>query len=173
MFQTVECRSWDSFNPLLGEQLPRFQAECALSRGHILICLNESGISILEFPADWQFISERLSLQRLSQVLDCMAFSAVAGKSQSPELGFSNLFLRHFFFLSRSCDEPTPESATDAKVVARFDDVLLLLLLTWFLPVDGLGCFRSGSFSNFRLSFEYVIAPLLAGNRLFVAFTLA
>ncbi len=61
----------------------------------------------------------------------------------------------------------------DAKVVARFYDVLLLLLASRFLPVDGLHCFGSGSFSKWPLSFEYVIAPLLAGNRQFSAFTLA
>ena len=37
-----------------------------------------------------------------------------------------------------------------AKVVARFDNVLLLLLVIWFLPVDGLGCFRSGGSGLFQ-----------------------
>jgi hypothetical protein len=64
-------------------------------------------------------------------------------------------------------------SPADAQVVTRFDDVLLLLLASRILSVDRLHCFGSGSLSNFRLSFEYVIARQLAGNRLFSAFTLA
>jgi len=66
-----------------------------------------------------------------------------------------------------------PASPADAEVVSRFYDVFLLLLATGFLPVDSLHCFGSGSFSKFRLSFGYVIAPLLAGNRQFAAFMLA
>lgn len=66
-----------------------------------------------------------------------------------------------------------PPSPADAQVVTRFDDVLLLLLASQILVVNGLHCFGSGSFSNFRLSFEYVIAPLLACNWVFSAFTLA
>jgi hypothetical protein len=66
-----------------------------------------------------------------------------------------------------------PASPADAQVVTRFDDMLLILLASRIVPVDGLHCFGSGSFSNFRLSPEYVIARLLAGNRLFSAFTLA
>jgi hypothetical protein len=65
-----------------------------------------------------------------------------------------------------------PASPADAKVVARFYDVFLLLLATGFLPVDSLHCFGSG-ISKLRLSFGYVIAPLLAGNRQFAAFMLA
>ena len=57
--------------------------------------------------------------------------------------------------------------------MARFYDVFLLLLVTGFLQVDGLHCFGSGSFSKWSRSFVYVIAPLLAGNRQFAAFTLA
>jgi hypothetical protein len=33
-----------------------------------------------------------------SQVFECRAVSAVAGKYQSPKFGFSNPFLRHFSF---------------------------------------------------------------------------
>lgn len=43
------------------------------------------------------------------------------------------------------------------KVVARFYDVLLFLLVTWFLPVDSLHCFGSGSFSKWSTSFGYII----------------
>jgi hypothetical protein len=64
-------------------------------------------------------------------------------------------------------------SPAHAEVVSRFYDVFLLLLATGFLPVDSLYCFGSGSFSNFRLSFGYVIAPLLAVNRQFAAFLFA
>ena len=66
-----------------------------------------------------------------------------------------------------------PALPADAIVVAWFYDVLLLLLVSRVLPVDGLHCFGSGSFSKWPLSFVYVIVPLLAGNRQFAAFTLA
>lgn len=71
------------------------------------------------------------------------------------------------------CRQLCPKSAADAIVVAWFYDVFLLLVATGFLQVDGLRYFGSGSFSKWLLSFGCVIAPLLAGNRQFSAFTLA
>jgi hypothetical protein len=67
----------------------------------------------------------------------------------------------------------TPGSSADAIVVAWFYAVLLLLVATGFLPLDGLHCFGSGSFSKWPLAIGCVIAPLLVGDRQFAAFTLA
>jgi hypothetical protein len=61
----------------------------------------------------------------------------------------------------------------DAIVVAWVYAVLLLLLVTGSLQVDGLHCFGSGSFSKWPLALRCVIATLLVGNRQFAAFTLA
>jgi hypothetical protein len=66
-----------------------------------------------------------------------------------------------------------PESSADAKAVAHFYDVLLLLLVTCILRVHSLHCLGSGTFPWWSRSFEYVTVPLLAGNRQFSAFTLA
>ncbi len=70
-----------------------------------------------------------------------------------------------------SSQEQFFESPADAIVVAWLYDLLMLLIASRVLTVDGLHCF--GSFSQWPLSFDCVVAPLLAGNRQFAAFTLA
>ena len=63
---------------------------------------------------------------------------------------------------------------TDAIVVGWVYAVLLLLLVTGSLQVDGLHCFGSGSFSKWPLAFfAGVIATLLVRNRQIATFTLA
>jgi len=66
-----------------------------------------------------------------------------------------------------------PALPADAIVVAWVYAVLLLLLVTGSLQVDGLHCFGSGSFSKWPLAFGHVAATLSVGNREFAAFTLA
>jgi hypothetical protein len=66
-----------------------------------------------------------------------------------------------------------PALPADAIVVAWVCAVLLLLLVTGSLQVDGLHCFGSGSFSKWPLALGCVIATLLVGNRQLATFTLA
>lgn len=67
-----------------------------------------TGILHFDFPNCRKFTSDFLSVQRLSQLLDCMFFSTVGGNPKAPNWVSSNPFLRLFSLLQSRLAPKSP-----------------------------------------------------------------